>query len=130
MCTFSWGGEFKEYLPSLVAVKRGTLKFGWDAVNCLNDPNTHVLRSMKRLSSDIQPDEPVEVGPGFSIPMLELVTLFLRYVRKMLSRNSNLSIDNRRPLEVMVAVPANANNNQRYITLEAFRGAGKVHLSG
>ena len=124
VCTFSWGGEFKEYLPSLVAVKRGTLRFGWEAVSCLNDPDTHVLRSMKRLTSDTRPDEPVELAPGFSISMLELVTLFLRHLKKMLSRHSNLTIDNRRSFEVMVAVPANANNNQRYITQEAFRGAG------
>ncbi len=124
VCTFSWEGAFKEFLPTLVAVKRGALKFGWEAVSCLNDPDTHVLRSMKRLTSDIQPNEPVELASDLSISMLELVTLFLRYVRRMLSRNSNLTIADRRPLEVMVAVPANANNNQRYITLEAFRGAG------
>ncbi len=124
VCTFSWRGEFKEYLPTLVAVKRGTLRFGWEAVNCLNDPDADVLRSMKRLTTDVQPDEPVEIAPDFSVSMLELVTLFLRYLKKMLSLHSNLTIDNRRSLEVMVAVPANANNNQRYITLEAFRRAG------
>ncbi|MGD2009523.1 MAG: Hsp70 family protein, partial [Desulfobacterales bacterium] len=41
---------------------------------------------------------------------------------------SNLNIDRKTPPEVMVAVPANANSNQRFITLEAFRQAGYTVL--
>ncbi len=37
---------------------------------------------------------------------------------------SNLQLGSGEPLEVMVSVPANANSNQRYVTLEAFRLAG------
>jgi molecular chaperone DnaK (HSP70) len=42
----------------------------------------------------------------------------------MVTQHGNLNIDRNTPLDVMVAVPANANSNQRFITLEAFRQAG------
>ena len=110
VCTFSWGGEVKDYIPSVAAVKDGILHFGWDAVERLNHPDTHVL--------------PLDIGPDFSIPLLELVTLFLTHVRQMVVRHGSIPVKRKDSLEVMVACPANANSNQRYITLEAFRRAG------
>ena len=37
VCRFNYNGEFKEYIPSLIAVKDGSIKFGWDAVSCKNN---------------------------------------------------------------------------------------------
>jgi molecular chaperone DnaK (HSP70) len=37
---------------------------------------------------------------------------------------SNLGITPQEGIEAVIAVPANANSNQRFLTLEAFRGAG------
>ena len=124
VCTFSWEGEMKEYIPTLAAVKDGILHFGWDAVDRLNQPDTHILRSMKRLAGHLRPEDPVELGPDFSITMLELVTLFLTHVRQMILKHWNIPLKKKEAIEVMVASPANANSNQRYITLEAFRRAG------
>src|SRR4030043_224845 len=124
VCTFSWEGEVKEYIPTLAAVKDGILHFGWDAVDRLNQPDTHMLRSMKRLAGQLRPEDPVDLGPDFSITMLELVTLFLTHVRQMILKHGNITLKKKEAIEVMVASPANANSNQRYITLEAFRRAG------
>jgi molecular chaperone DnaK (HSP70) len=124
VCTFSREGEVKEYLPTLAAVKDGILHFGWDAVERLNQPDTCVLRSMKRLAGHLRPEDPVDLGPDFSITMLELVTLFLTHVRQMILKHGNIALKKKEAIEVMVASPANANSNQRYITLEAFRRAG------
>jgi molecular chaperone DnaK (HSP70) len=124
VCTFSRDGEVKEYIPTLAAVKEGILHFGWDAVDRLNQPETHILRSMKRLAGQRRPEDPVELGPDFSVTMLELVTLFLTHVRQMILRHGNMPLKKKEAIEVMVASPANANSNQRYITLEAFRRAG------
>jgi len=124
VCTFSWEGEVKEYIPTLVAVKDGILHFGWDAADRLNQPDTHILRSMKRLAGHLRPEDPVELGPDFSITLLELVTLFLTHVRQMILKHGNITLKKKDAIEVMVASPANANSNQRYITLEAFRRAG------
>jgi molecular chaperone DnaK (HSP70) len=124
VCTFSREGEVKEYIPTLAAVKDGILHFGWDAADRLNQPDMHLLRSMKRLAGHLRPEDPVELGPDFSITMLELVTLFLTHVRQMILKHGNISMKKKEAIEVMVASPANANSNQRYITLEAFRRAG------
>ncbi|PKN30435.1 MAG: Hsp70 family protein [Deltaproteobacteria bacterium HGW-Deltaproteobacteria-21] len=124
ICTFSWKGEQKEYIPSLVAAKDDSIFFGWEAAEMLNDPGVHVLRSVKRLSQQLNPEAIVEISPDFHIPLLDLLTLFLRHVMQMLKRNGNLLFRKGARVEVMVATPANAGSNQRYLTLEAFRRAG------
>ena len=108
----------------MAAVKDGILYFGWDAVDRLNQPDTHILRSMKRLAGHLRPEDPVDLGPDFSITMLELVSLFLVHVRQTILKQGNITLRKKESIEVMVASPANANSNQRYITLEAFRRAG------
>jgi molecular chaperone DnaK (HSP70) len=122
--TFSREGEVKEYIPTLAAVQDGILHFGWDAVDRLHQPGTYILRSMKRLAGQLRPEDLLELGPDFSITLLELVTLFLTHVRQMILKQGNITLKKKEALEVMVASPANANSNQRYITLEAFRRAG------
>jgi molecular chaperone DnaK (HSP70) len=124
ICTFSIDDEVKEYIPTLAAVEKGRLFFGWEAARRIQDPDVYVLRSLKRLIGRTRPDEPVEIAPDFFLPAQELVTLFLNHVREMISKHSPLNIPRGRPLEILAAVPANAGSNQRYITLEAFRRAG------
>jgi molecular chaperone DnaK (HSP70) len=124
VCSFTWEDEVKEYIPTLAAVDQGKLLFGWEAAKRLQDPEVRVLRSLKRLLGRVRPDDLLELAPGFSLPALELVTLFLAHVKEMLIRHSTLNLPRGRPLEVLAAVPANAGSNQRFITLEAFRRAG------
>ena len=124
VCSFSWEDEVKEYIPTLAAVDQGKLLFGWEAAKRLQDPEVQVLRSLKRLLGRVRPDDLLELAPGFSLPAVELVTLFLAHVKEMLFRHSPLNLPKGRPLEVMAAVPANAGSNQRFITLEAYRRAG------
>ncbi len=124
VCTFTWEDEVKEYIPTLAAVDQGKLLFGWEAAKRLQDPEARVLRSLKRLLGQVRPDDLLELAPGFSLPALELVTLFLAHVKEMLTQHSPLNLPRGRPLEVLAAVPANAGSNQRFITLEAFRRAG------
>lgn len=128
VCTFSWNGELKEYIPSLAAVQDGSLVFGWQAADRLGRPGVDILRSMKRLTGHLRPEDPVEIGPHFTIPLLDLVTEFLRHVKWMVTRHSNLDLKRRQRIDAMVATPANANSNQRYITFEAFRNAGYTLL--
>ncbi|MFO7685028.1 MAG: Hsp70 family protein [Desulfobacterales bacterium] len=124
VCTFSWRGAAKEYIPSFIAVEQGRPRFGWEAAALINRPDVTFLRSLKRYAARLRPEDPVDLGQGVSFSMLELLTHFLRHVRRMVTKHGNLNIDPKTPLEVMVAVPANANSNQRFITLEAFRQAG------
>jgi molecular chaperone DnaK (HSP70) len=122
--TFSWQGEAKEYIPTLVGVKDGILLFGWDAACLLSQPGAFILRSMKRLADQLRPEDPVDLGPDCSIALLEVVTLFLNHVRQMILEHGNIPMEKMDALEVMVATPANANTDQRYLTLEGFRRAG------
>jgi molecular chaperone DnaK (HSP70) len=124
ICTFAWGDEIKEYIPSVAAVKSKTLFFGWEALERQKEPGMALVRSLKRRIGRARPDDPIELAPDFSLSALELVTLFLGHVKEMLARHSPLNLPRARPLEVLAAVPANAGSNQRFITLEAFRRAG------
>jgi molecular chaperone DnaK (HSP70) len=124
ICTFTWKGELKEYIPSLVAIKDGDLYFGWEAAEHLDDPGVRALRSIKRLTGRLSPEDPVDLGPGCSMSMMDLMTSFLSHVKRMILDHGNLPIEEKSRIGVMAATPANANSNQRYITLEAFKRAG------
>ena len=126
VCRFNCNGKFMEYIPALIAVKDGSIQFGWEAVACENDPNVYLMRSLKRMVGYYPPDLDFELAPNVHITVLELAALFLDHVKKMLKNNSNLIIGNDEPIAVMIATPANANTNQRYITMEAFKKAGFI----
>jgi molecular chaperone HscA len=122
---FDEGGEFREHVPGIAALRAGELLVGWPAARALLDGSAeHAVRSVKRVVSTLAPDAPVPGLPG--ITALELATAFLAGLRRALVERSNLEIADRggEPLEAMVAVPANASSAQRWLTLEAFRRAG------
>ena len=124
ICSFNFEGDFKDYIPSLLAIKKDSLLFGWDAANCLNDLDVFIIRSIKRLANHTRADEIVEIAPGVTLTMLEIMTRFMKYIKWMITEHSNLIFKRNRPIEVMVGIPANASTNQRFITLEAFKRAG------
>ena len=122
--SFSWKGELKEYIPSVVAAKGESLYFGWEALDLLGEPDVFLLRSLKRLAGHLRPEDPLDLGPDTSVTMLDAVTLFLGHVKSMILKHSNFHLRRKTSLDAFVATPANANSNQRYITLEAFKRAG------
>ena len=78
---------------------------------------------MKRLLSQANVNSTVELG-GQEIPLLDLLIGYFRALRHDLLENSNLNVHRTATFEAMVGIPANANSNQRFLTLEAFRRAG------
>jgi molecular chaperone DnaK (HSP70) len=117
-------GDTRTWYPSLVAVQNdGQLLFALDAEAQRDNPDTVFLRSFKRQLGEAAPDSPIKIGPS-AVPPLELLTGFLRKLREDLLTRSNLDMSPGEHLEVFIAVPANANGNQRFVTLEAFRRAG------
>ncbi|MBL0217147.1 MAG: Hsp70 family protein [Myxococcales bacterium] len=120
---FDEGGEFREHIPGIAALRRGELLVGWAAARALADGTAeHAIRSVKRVIGQLPSDAPVPGLPGLTA--LELLTAFLADLKVQLLEHSNLEIDPDEPLEVMVAVPANSSSRQRWLTLEAFRRAG------
>ncbi len=116
-------GEAWEWFPPLAAVRAGERLFGWDAWTAQEDPQATIVRSIKRFLQDAGPQTTVQIGSQ-SLSMLDLLCGITNALRKGLLEDSSLTIPAGEPIEVMLGVPANANGNQRFLTVEAFRRAG------
>lgn len=117
------GGGGADWYPSLIAAQADRLAFGLRAQAVQYEPGWEVLRSFKRRLSDNAPHTLWRVGSA-EAPAIEWLRRFITALRRDLLRHSNLDVGRRERLEVMVGVPANANSNQRFLTLEACRQAG------
>ena len=121
-------GQPREWFPPLVAIRGDERRFGWSAWAVQGERGWTVLRSLKRLLNRAGPMTRLDLA-GQSVPLMELATELLSAFRRQLRQGSTLSVDRGEPLEAMIGVPANANNNQRFLTAEAFRAAG-FHVLG
>ncbi len=116
-------GDTLEWYPSVAAARGDELIFGFDAALAAGEAGWSVLRSFKRQLGSLGPDDRIEVG-DHRLTALELLTGFLSALRRDLIARSNLRVKRNEKLQAMVSAPANANSNQRFITLEAFRQSG------
>lgn len=114
-------------MPSIVAANGRELAYASDAESRQGIAGWSFLRSMKRLFSSAGPNTPIRIG-DLEISAIELLTGYLSHLRHCLYKNSNLDLARGERLETWIAVPANANSNQRFLTLEAFRRAGFIIL--
>lgn len=112
-------GQGCEWYPSLCAVRGAELRSGADAVACLRDPDWRIVRSLKRMLATAGPNDTLH---GWKVS--DLLTEFLRQLKSALIERSNLDLSADDRIEAAIAVPANANSNQRMITIDAFRRAG------
>src|SRR5437870_2496368 len=110
-------GDFQEWYPSLVAIRGEERRYGFEAAALTEDRDWTIHRSFKRLLASASPN-----GSIFGVHAFTLVGEFLASLRTALETRSNARIEE--PLEVAIAVPANSNSNQRFITMEGFRLAG------
>lgn len=116
-------GEIQDWFPPLVAVCNGEWLYGWEAWAVQEDPSATVVRSLKRYLGDAGPDTPVEIA-NTSSPLSTILSELASALHKALLTNSNLNVPPDEKLEVMLGVPAGANSNQRFLTVDAFRRAG------
>lgn len=112
-------GQGCEWYPSLCAIRGDEVRSGAEAVACLRDPEWQIVRSIKRMLATAGPNDTVH---GWKVT--DLLTTFLCQLKTALIERSNLGITADDRLEAAIAVPANANSNQRMITIDAFRRAG------
>ncbi len=118
-------GVWTEWYPTRIAASAGRLLFGHDAERACGHPSVWDMGSVKRMLGHLGPHEPVAVPGCGEFESLDLLAAFLASLRMQLSSGAtNVHFDSDEPLQAMVAVPANSNSNQRYVTLEAFRRAG------
>jgi len=104
-----------DWFPPVVALRGEERRYGWAAWATQADPGWTCVRSLKRLLEDAGPETMLEVDGACHLLMDLLVGMVSELKRA-------LGLDG--PLEVMLGVPANANSNQRFLTIEAFRRAG------
>jgi molecular chaperone DnaK len=108
-----------EWFPSLVALCGSQFRFGWDAWNAQAEAGWTIIRSLKRYLEDAGPETCVAAG-GTVVPLADL----LRGLTCALRQALQARFGEKEPMEVMLGVPANANSNQRFLTVDAFRRAG------
>jgi molecular chaperone DnaK (HSP70) len=108
-----------EWFPPLIALRGIESRFGWDAWNAQNEPDWTIIRSLKRYLEDAGPETLIEAG-GSTVPLAGLLSGLITALREALAERFGEA----EPFEAMLGVPANANSNQRFLTVEAFRRAG------
>lgn len=116
-------GSTPDWFPSLVALCGSERRYGWEAWESQADSSWTVIRSLKRLLEDAGPGTLLEVGDQ-RVPLIELLNGFTSALYSKLRDDSNLKLRPGDKLEVVLGVPAHANSNQRFLTVEAFRQAG------
>ncbi|EYF03209.1 Hsp70 family protein [Chondromyces apiculatus] len=124
-------GNPVDWYPSVIAERKGELRFGFEAIEAAADPEWTVLRSFKRLLAGprTSPDFQVEIG-STTLSGVELIARFLDSLRRAILTRSNRPAargggdDTGDRLVSVVATPANAHGAQRFITLDAFHRAG------
>jgi molecular chaperone DnaK (HSP70) len=115
--------ESRDWYPSLIATQHGRAIFGLDALRVQYDSDWELCRSFKRFLENQDPQALVSIGT-VQLPLIDWLTRFVSALREDLLHRSNLEVGRGGPLPAVVGVPANANSNQRFLTLEAFRNAG------
>jgi molecular chaperone DnaK (HSP70) len=116
-------GTVREWAPALVAAAPGGLCFGWQAWARQGEPGVTAVRSLKRVLAAAGPQSRVALGAG-ETPLSELLAGLASALRSDLIHHSSLDIPAGEALQIMLGVPANANSNQRFLTVEAFKEAG------
>ena len=107
-------GERVDWFPSVIAVRGDQRVYGWQAWACQQYSNWTVIRSLKRVLQHAGPNTILQLGEQ-TVPLMEVLREMAAALRAGLPQEQ---------LEVMLGVPANANSNQRFLTVEAFRSAG------
>lgn len=116
-------GETRDWFPPLVALRGRERRFGWEAWAKQADPNWVMVRSLKRETELAGLETRLDLD-GDDVSLMALLTGLAGSLQRALREMSNLPLKKDEPLEVLLGVPANANSNQRFLTVEAFRRAG------
>ena len=116
-------GTTPDWFPSLVALRGAERRYGWDAWDAQADESWTVVRSIKRLLEDAGPRTLLDLGDQ-KVALTELLGGLTSALASALREKSTLHVAEGEPLEIVLGVPAHANSNQRFLTVEAFRSAG------
>jgi molecular chaperone DnaK (HSP70) len=116
-------GTSADWFPSLVAIRGEERLYGWDAYDKQGDESWTVIRSLKRLLEDAGPQTLLDLGEQ-QLKLAGLLHGLTGGLLAALRQRSNLHIPTGEALQIVLGVPAHANSNQRFLTVESFRNAG------
>ena len=108
-----------DWIPSLIAARGSEVRFGWDAWRMQGEPDWTILRSVKRHLERSLPGARLTIG-DHDFLLVDLIGGLARSVYAALGSR----VRSNEPVEAMLGVPANANGNQRFLTMDAFHNAG------
>lgn len=115
-------GSF-DWMPPLVAIRGEERRYGWSAYDAQSEPGWTVVRSIKRFLEEAGPETRIHIQNGSHAQLIPLSELLLG-ITTALKAGIEQHLGTKESLEVMLGVPANANSNQRFLTVDAFRRAG------
>jgi molecular chaperone DnaK len=119
LVSFDTGDAAADWFPPVVALRGGQRLYGWDAWNAQVEPGVVVVRSLKRYLEDAGTETELDTGGG-RVSLMALLTGLAEELRRQLAAQYGAA----ETFEIMLGVPALANSNQRFLTVEAFRKAG------
>jgi len=116
-------GTSADWFPSLVAIRGHERSYWWDAYDKQGDESWTVIRSIKRLLEDAGPQTLLDLGDQ-QLRLTGLLDGLTGALLVALRERSNLQTPARDTTQIVLGVPAHANSNQRFLTVESFRNAG------
>jgi molecular chaperone DnaK (HSP70) len=130
-------GATADWFPSLIALRGAERRYGWQAWfsqagssqagsnqdDIAETGSWTVIRSIKRLLEDAGPRTLLDLG-GEQYSVTELLNGLAAALLAALRESFNLTIGPDDALQAVIGVPAHANSNQRFLTVDAFRRAG------
>src|SRR5580698_626373 len=108
-----------DWFPPLIAIHGDERRYGWDAYAMQAEPGWTMVRSLKRYLEDAGPQTQLDLG-GMLVPLTELMQGLVGALRHALQARFGETDF----LDEDTGAPANANSNQRFLTVDAFRRAG------
>lgn len=116
-------GSTADWYPSLVAMRGEERRYGWDAWEAQGDNSWTVIRSIKRLLKDAGPQTLLDIGEE-RVKLVDLLHGLTTALLEALRHTSTLAASQADAPHIVLGVPAHANSNQRFLSVEAFRSAG------
>lgn len=112
-----------DWFPPLLATQGMTRRYGFEAWATQWKTDWQCLRSVKRLLGEASLSQLLPVG-GHDLTVSRALVEMASALEKALRTRSTLQVKTNEPLEAFLGVPANANTNQRFLTVDAFQRAG------
>jgi molecular chaperone DnaK len=116
-------GTSWEWFPPLIAVRGDQRIYGWDAWRVQAEPGYTIIRSIKRTLEDSGPGTLISLA-GANVPIHQILEEMMVALKAAIVEKSSVPYRPGEPIEVMLGVPANANSNQRFLTVDPVQRAG------